>query len=143
MSTVGERARENVTGLFTLLVLGLGFVALFADFEYFFLIWVLGYAVGLPILAILTGEHEEDTHLTGHEHGTTSSQSRDESARSTNDALATLRDRYARGDLTDEQFERKLDALLETDSPEAAAEWRAREHETDRADGRVTERERQ
>ena len=41
----------------------------------------------------------------------------------------TLRDRYARGELTDDQFERKLDALLETESPENAAEWRTRERE--------------
>ncbi|MDR5672286.1 SHOCT domain-containing protein [Halalkaliarchaeum sp. AArc-GB] len=36
------------------------------------------------------------------------------------EALATLRDRYARGDLGDEEFERKVEALLETESPEDA-----------------------
>jgi|AntDeeMinimDraft_5_1070356.scaffolds.fasta_scaffold13931_2 uncharacterized membrane protein len=49
-----------------------------------------------------------------------------ESSEDTNtDALATLRERYARGELTDEQFEQKLDRLLETETPENAAEWRA------------------
>lgn len=36
------------------------------------------------------------------------------------DALAALRERYARGELTDEQFERKLDRLLDTETIEAA-----------------------
>ncbi|AUX08747.1 hypothetical protein AArcSl_1112 [Halalkaliarchaeum desulfuricum] len=36
------------------------------------------------------------------------------------EALATLRDRYARGHLDDEEFERKVEALLETESPESA-----------------------
>lgn len=36
------------------------------------------------------------------------------------DPLETLRARYARGELTDEAFERKLDRLLETEVIEAA-----------------------
>ncbi|MFC6753642.1 SHOCT domain-containing protein [Halorubrum tibetense] len=39
---------------------------------------------------------------------------------STADALDTLRDRYASGDLGDEEFERKLEALLETETPDGA-----------------------
>lgn len=39
---------------------------------------------------------------------------------STADALDTLRDRYARGELGDEEFERKLEALLETETPDEA-----------------------
>ena len=45
------------------------------------------------------------------------------------DALATLRERYARGELTDDQFEQKLDNLLEADTPENAAEWREESHD--------------
>ena len=48
------------------------------------------------------------------------------------DSLATLRERYARGDLTDEQFERKLDALLNTETRENATEWRQSESEPER-----------
>ncbi len=50
-------------------------------------------------------------------------------AGSTADALTVLRERYARGDLTEAQFERKLDVLLETESPESADEWRRRNRE--------------
>jgi hypothetical protein len=44
--------------------------------------------------------------------------------------LQTLRDRYARGALTDEQFGRKLGRLLETETIESAEDReRARLHE--------------
>lgn len=39
---------------------------------------------------------------------------------SVTDALDTLRNRYARGELDDEQFEEKLEVLLETEIPEDA-----------------------
>lgn len=52
-----------------------------------------------------------------------------ESDRSTPDGLETLRDRYARGELTEDQFKRKVDHLLETDTPENAANWRETERE--------------
>jgi len=35
------------------------------------------------------------------------------------DALATLRERYARGELTDAEFERQVEQLLETEDVEA------------------------
>lgn len=49
---------------------------------------------------------------------------------STPNSLATLRERYATGELTDEQFEYKVDQLLQTDSLENAAEWRERTRES-------------
>jgi hypothetical protein len=69
------------------------------------------------------------------------------------DALETLRDRYARGELSDEQFERKLEALLETETFEAARDRLTRrerervdadaETDTDRGRAREPERERE
>jgi uncharacterized membrane protein len=123
MGTVRERAVENIEAIFVFLVLGAGFLAMFAGIHAFWLIWVFGFAVFLPLIGILTGEDEDDEDDFEHESHHNSGNYGDE----TTDALATLRDRYARGDLTDEQFERKLDALLETESPENAAEWRTRE----------------
>ena len=53
------------------------------------------------------------------------------------DAIATLRDRYARGELTDAEFERQVERLLETEDvdagqvagPDAAVDATARERE--------------
>ena len=145
MSTARERAAENAAEITSLFVLGLGFLALFTGFTAipFWLIWVLGFTVLVPLVAILAGQEdlEEDDWMDEwfdwfdwsgrHEHRQKQGQ-RDEHEQhteSTADALETLRERYARGDLTDGQFERKLDALFETDSPENAAEWRTRERE--------------
>lgn len=132
MSTLRERLDENITGIVSMLVLGLGFVALFAGVEYFFLIWILGFAVVVPIVAMLFENEDESESPT--EHADRVPRRSDDD---TNDALATLRERYARGDLTDEQFERKLDRLFETDNPENAAAWRDREADRERLDERA------
>lgn len=47
-------------------------------------------------------------------------------------ALDTLRDRYARGDLSDEEGERKVERLLETETPESAREHVSRQAERER-----------
>lgn len=134
MSTVRERAIENVTGITAMLVLGLGFIALFANVSYFFVIWIIGFAVILPIVAMLFDEDEDESTTEKPNHETHVPAERSNANDSpTSDALSTLRDRYARGELTDEQFERKLDALLETEQPESAAEWRTRERIEERS----------
>jgi uncharacterized membrane protein len=122
MSTVRKRALENATGIVSVLIFSVGLVALFAGVNLFWLVWTLGFPILLPLVATLTNDDEDEADV---EHET--NQPTERSDEETSDALATLRDRYARGDLTDEQFERKLDALLETHSPESAAEWRSRE----------------
>ncbi len=138
MSTHRKRAYSRLDEIVSLLVLGGGFVALFAGFEYFFLVWILGFVVLVPLVSILTGEEmlsslEDDHDATATEtERTGTSQETDDPTPSTQDALTTLRERYARGDLTDEQFDTKLTRLLETDTPENAAEWRERtERETE------------
>lgn len=45
------------------------------------------------------------------------------------DTLETLRERYARGELTHEEFERKLEVLMETETPEGAERRVERERE--------------
>ena len=152
MSSPRKRATDNITAIVSILVFGAGFVALFAGFDYFFLIWILGWVVLVPIVAILSGEDgsewdpfedqwEWDSWM-GSETWTETSDESDSTQQdtisegSTADALSTLRERYASGDLTDEQFERKLDRLLETETPEDAEKWRertTRETETERS----------
>jgi hypothetical protein len=142
MSAPSKRFMDNITAIVALLVFGAGFVALFAGFDYFFLIWILGWIVLVPIVAILSDEDGSEwdpfqdqgewdrwmgrgtwTETTDESDSTQQDTITEES---TTDALSTLRERYASGDLTDEQFERKLDRLLETETPEDATEWRER-----------------
>lgn len=63
---------------------------------------IFGWFMVVPVLAILT-YYDEDA---------------DESAET--DPLAMLRERYARGELTEAEFERRLDRLLETEDIETA-----------------------
>jgi hypothetical protein len=141
MARARDRIGETATELLTMLILGLGFLDLFLGVVpgvEFWMIWVIGFAVVLPIVAILLDVDDEGADRSdastaevdgeGRRDRADPDEGRDDSTR---DAIETLRDRYARGDLTDEQFERKLDRLLETDSPESAADWR-RDRERDR-----------
>lgn len=153
MSTLHERFVDNITAITPLLILGAGFIALFAGFDYFYLIWILGFVVVVPIIAILfddmddfdpfqdrsknLGEGMKKEARSNQNTEPRSSQQGALDEESTTDALSTLRERYASGDLTDAQFEQKLDRLLETETPEDAVEWRERtmrEVETERSE---------
>ena len=118
---------DPVTAITSLLVLGVGLTALFLGYSWFWIAWVVGFAVVVPIVAILTGEDHEDPLGDQFEHAFDRGETEPQSKQ---DALDALRERYARGDLTEEQFERKLDRLLETETPEDVAAYR--ERETDR-----------
>jgi uncharacterized membrane protein len=122
---VNENLRENAAGVVALLVLGAGFLALFAGASWFWMVWVVGFAVLLPLVAIATGAASPDADL----------EPKTE-ADPEQDPLARLRERYAAGELTDEEFERRLERLLETEDDETAAAYvertrhdRARERE--------------
>ena len=98
---------------------------------------LFGYVVIVPVVSMLFDE--EETESVGDEAAPGSvgvererTAERDATTGDTADALERLRTRYAEGDLTDEQFERKLDRLLETETPEDAAEWAERNREVDR-----------
>jgi len=110
-----------ITELTVFAVLGAGFVALFLGVEWFWMIWVLGFAVLLPAVGILADNYLSD------DRGATHDPERDRE----DDALATLRERYARGDLTEAEFERRVERLLETEDRETASELAV---DVDRAD---------
>lgn len=161
------RWAEKVEEVLALLILGAGFVALFTGFEYFFLVWILGFAVLLPLVSVLLEDEEEasladsidstfesiGTVIRGidrgfQDHVEPAFEGREprrrdddraaEDENSTADALDIIRQRYARGDLTDEQFERKLDRLFETTTPEDALEWRRSRRESEYETARRT-----
>ena len=140
------RFRENVTGITAVLVTGLWLSLLLAGApaSLWLPILIVGYVVVVPIVAILFGD-EEDIREWWDEDELGSSYPAEEStggdadaldrreALDRRDALDRLRDRYAAGELTDEQFEAKLELLLQTETIEDVEYWkrdrRGNEHE--------------
>ena len=121
-ATPRDRLRENATGIASTIVTGVWLAAMFTGQDWWLAALLFGYIVVVPVIAMLFGdEHDigewwddesDDAWLDGDEEA-------DESTETDNrDALETLRDRYARGELTDEQFERKLERLLDTETLE-------------------------
>jgi uncharacterized membrane protein len=139
MSSPAQRLRENVTGIVSVLVTGTWLAALMLGFEWWLPFMLFGYIALVPITAMLFDEDEEEAEQSA------DPQNRNKADRShqdagTENALQTLRDRYARGELTDQQFEQKLERLLETETIEDAEE-RARRVHTETDSGRDADRE--
>ncbi|MFB6250640.1 MAG: SHOCT domain-containing protein [Halobellus sp.] len=125
---------DPVVAATVFLVLGAGLGSLFGvpilaavDFWMFF---AIGYAVVVPLVSLIRGHRGSDSVAAESSADGKVDRMVDERDREVSDAaegamdaaLSRLRDRYARGDLSDEQFERKLEVLLETDTPENARE---------------------
>ncbi|ELZ53793.1 MULTISPECIES: SHOCT domain-containing protein [Halorubrum] len=136
-ATLSERFRENASGIAATTVTGVWLAALLADFGWWLPFMLFGYIVIVPVVSMLFDEESELIHVES-ESGSVRVErgegaGRDERrSEDTADALERLRTRYAEGDLTDEQFERKLDRLLATETPEDAAEWTERNREAKR-----------
>jgi uncharacterized membrane protein len=135
-TTTAERFRENAAGIASVVVTGVWMAALFTGQDWWLAALLFGYIVVVPVVAMLFDEDEEDdASADGRRDGATRSEAStgdrdraDATDTERRDALETLRDRYARGELTDEQFERKVERLLETESLEDL-EDRTRERE--------------
>lgn len=107
------RTHENLTEIVSVLVTGVWLAALFTGQGWWLGFMLFGYIVIVPITALLVGDQEAiEEWWDAEDEVSVSEESPD------NDALQTLRDRYARGELTDEEFERKVEQLLETESVE-------------------------
>ena len=92
--------------------------------SWFWVVFVVGFAGIVPLVAVLSKDDDEsgEPSEAPHDGAETTEESRTE-------ALETLRERYARGELTHEEFERKLEALMGTESPERAERRVERERE--------------
>ncbi|OTE99857.1 SHOCT domain-containing protein [Halorubrum sp. SD612] len=135
--TLRERFARNARGIAATTVTGTWLAALLAGFDWWLGFMLFGYIVVVPLVSMLFDEEDGESDSAAHDpdplwgrHGEAAE--RDEATDDTTDALQRLRTRYANGDLTDEQFERKLDRLLETETPEDAAEWAERNRSADR-----------
>ncbi|WP_430505346.1 SHOCT domain-containing protein [Haloparvum sp. PAK95] len=112
-----ERARENLTGIVSVVVTATWLGALLAGQDWWLAFMLVGYVAVVPIVALLFGDEEDRAEWWSE--GESSDSERTATAESDRrDALQTIRDRYARGELTEEQFERKLETLLETETLE-------------------------
>ncbi|WP_115864943.1 SHOCT domain-containing protein [Halorussus litoreus] len=139
--TALERGRENAIQIVSTFVTGTWILALIAGFDWWIWFMLFGYMVLIPTVSTLFGDDEEweeenwdadedwqaDEGWRGHpgawwgdaNSGDETEETPDAKPTTDNrDALETLRTRYARGELTDEQFERKVERLLETETLE-------------------------
>jgi len=150
-----ERFKRNASGIASTVVTGTWLAALFLGVEWWLPLMLFGYIVVVPVVALLFNEDEESEWIGGdpateweadgegeHENRREADRIADGDTGDTADALDRLRARYAEGDLTDEQFERKLDRLLETETPEDAAEYVERTRRAESDAERDVERER-
>jgi uncharacterized membrane protein len=131
--TPASRLRENAVGIASTVVTGVWLAALFLGFDWWLAALLFGYVVVVPVVAMLFGDDEDDddewwNDLWGEAREKIREiEEGDGEARPTDETpLETLRRRYAEGELTDEQFERKLERILETETLEDAEERAAR-----------------
>ena len=122
MDTDGTPLQQAVAGVVTALVLTVAFGLMFAGVPYFWVAFVVGFGGVLPLAVALTRLYE------------TRAEPAEPAESERSDALSTLRDRYARGDIDEAEFERRVEALLETEREADAAAYaeRIRERERER-----------
>lgn len=140
-ATPRERLRENATEIAGTAVTGLWLAALFTGQSWWLAALLIGYVVVVPLVALLFGDEDdvdewwddgwEDLWSWGETESDEPTRTADSARPNNRDALETLRERYARGELTDEQFERKLERLFDTDTLESVEDG-ARERELSR-----------
>ncbi|MFC6874934.1 SHOCT domain-containing protein [Halobellus marinus] len=132
---------DRVVAATALVVLGAGLGSLFgvpllAAVD-FWLIFVVGYAVVVPLVSLIRGQRSRDGRMERPRRDSETEgrhASAEESAgEGVDSALSRLRERYASGELSEEQFERKLEALLETETPEDARERIERSKRSERS----------
>lgn len=114
-----DRARENVTEIVSVSVTGIWLAALFTGQDWWLPFMLVGYVVVVPLVALSFGD--SDAIDEWWDDGDVSDPTEPEEA-SREDPIETLRERYARGELTDAEFERRLERLIETENGGTARE---------------------
>ena len=120
----------TLSGLTTLAILGVAFGALALGIPYFWVVFPVGFGGVLPLVLAYSRRTDHDD---------AGASTRVETTDPTSDeALRTLRARYARGELTDEAFESRLERLLETETVAEATRWARRTAVDDEGAGEDT-----
>lgn len=94
-----EVTASSVPGTVSAITLGVAFTLLALGVEQFWVVFIIGFCVVLPT-------------ATGYAKRAEQRPDEETAADSDDPALAQLRERYARGELTDEEFERQVEQLL-------------------------------
>ena len=106
-----ERALDEPTAMTALFVLGLGFLTMFAGVSWFWMIFVFGFAVVVPLVALLYEDREDE--------GATTEEDQNEP---TENPLETLRDRYVRDELTNSRTNSSNANSTDCSKPNLSAE---------------------
>ena len=141
-SSPRDRLRENATEIASVFVTGVWLAALVTGQGWWLGALLFGYVVVVPLIALLFGNEDDrrewwdddwwDWWGEDQTEPEREASTRREIEPSRTEALSTLRTRYAQGELTDEQFERKLERLLETETIEDLEDRRERERDLER-----------
>jgi len=102
-----------VVGAVTAVTLTVAFGLMFLGVPWFWVAFPVGFGGVLPMALGLVKLYERRQEAAP--------------AEPADDPVATLRERYARGELSDAEFERQVERLLETESPDERAAERLRE----------------
>lgn len=119
-------------GAVTLLTLGIAFGLLALGQPYFWVAFPVGFGGGIPLAVGLARWYASTTEPREVDRGERSE---------TDAALRDLRNRYARGELDDEEFENRVERLLETESVDDAKSFVEREATDGEAGNGVSEGE--
>jgi hypothetical protein len=119
----GRRERVGLAaGVTTLVVLVVAFGAMALGVPYFWIAFPVGFGGVLPVVVALAGRRGRSSDRSAAGVDVTPADTPG-GPDQRDDALRTLRDRYARGELDDAAFERRLERLLETETVEDATDW--------------------
>ncbi|WP_436926502.1 SHOCT domain-containing protein [Halosimplex amylolyticum] len=123
-------------GAVTFLTLGVAFGLMFLGVPWFWVAFPVGFGGGMPLAVSLAKWYESretDKGVRASDRGL--SIEREEGA---DEALEALRDRYARGEIDDVEFETRVERLLETESIDDAETFlRGGEADEERRRGRA------
>lgn len=121
--TATERFRNNAAGIASTVVTGVWLAALVLDFDWWLGALLFGYIVVIPVVSMLFGDEEESgIEESGDDSWTYETEKEEAKEADEETPLETLRQRYAAGELSEEQFEHKLEQLLETETIEDVEE---------------------